>query len=200
MKTTARSFAFLAILSTTLFGADNFTDKETNYSFPEKITTELNGKNYNLEATGVATRKKFFVKIYSVASYLQKPPANASGNILAQILSDENAKELTIKWARNVEGSKIQEGYYEAFKKDLPAKEYKALEKEINNFVKTLISDVVKGEIQRIRWFPGGIIQVTTENKVKGQIESKDFAKALWNIWFGPNSVVEKERLTSAVK
>lgn len=200
MKNMSYLAAIMAFASTTLFAASQVTDPQTGFSFSDTITMENGGESYNLKATGVATRTKFFVKIYSIAHYLQDPPANDEGDIVAQIMNDANAKELTIQWARNVEGSKVQQGYYDAFKKNLSSADYKALEKEIKTFVNFLISNVAKGEKQHIRWFPGGIIQVTIEETVQGQIENPAFAAALWNVWFGPNSVVEKNRLTSLVK
>ena len=68
-----------------------------------------------MQATGVATRKKFFVKVYSVASYLQDG-ANPGGDVVQAIMQDQKAKQLTLKWVHEASPEKVQDGYRESFR------------------------------------------------------------------------------------
>src|SRR5579863_3757196 len=125
-----RSLLFFCLASVPLKAAE-ITDHSTGVSFPETVSFNFQGNQYNLAATGVATRKKFFVKVYSVASYLQKG-AFSGGDIIDSILNDQFAKQLTMKWTYNVDASKMQNGYLESFKSALSDSEFREIGNEIN--------------------------------------------------------------------
>ena len=173
------------------------TDEATGISFPSEVSFDYEGKTYDLDITGVSTRKKLILKVYSVAHYLQK---NAKGeDRIEKILSDVNAKQLTIKWARNVPLDKIHAGYDESFKNAIsnPTAEQ---QKNIDTFVSFFNQEANKGDTHVIRWIPGGIVEVEINGNKAGSITNIEFAKNLWNIWFGSKSVVNKDKLISDMK
>src|SRR5262245_16792902 len=98
---------------------DVITDRTTGVTFPAQVSFTHDGTTYRLQATGVAKRKKFFVKVYSVASYLQADAMQRGGDILAAILQNDTAKQLTMKWVRGVEAARVQDGYRESLKNAL---------------------------------------------------------------------------------
>lgn len=172
--------------------ADEVTDKSTGESFPTSVSFSADGKDYELDITGVATRKKLIIKVYSVAHYLQK---NATGSGLEAIMSDENAKQLTIKWVRNVPAEKIQEGYRESFRNaDIQA------DTNVDTYLSLFNHEAQKGDVHILRWIPGGKVEVEVNGKNVGTIEGAAFAKGLWSIWFGDKSVVKREALMSLLK
>ncbi|HEV8051692.1 MAG TPA: chalcone isomerase family protein [Parachlamydiaceae bacterium] len=179
-----------------LHADSQITDKETGTSFPTEISFNNQGKDYQLEATGVATRKKLFFKVYSVAHYLQKGVASGADKLQA-IMSDANAKQLTIKWVRDIEAAKIQEGYVESFKNAVSDQGNSQLQSDIKTYISWYGQDVVKGDEHIIRWIPGGIIEVQMKGKTVGTITNPEFAKGLWSIWFGSKSVVKRDNLIS---
>lgn len=164
------------------------TDKATGVSFPSEVSYSFDGNDYDLKATGVATRKKFFVKVYSVAHYLQD---GASAN---QILDDSTAKQLTIKSVYNASAKKVQNGYRDSFHKAFSDAEYAKNQKDIDKFV-SFFGDMKKGDEVVIRWIPGGNVETLINGKDVGTIQNKVFAKGLWNIWFGPKSIVNSKDL-----
>lgn len=173
------------------------TDETTGISFPSEVSFDYEGKTYDLDITGVSTRKKLIIKVYSVAHYLQKD-ANGEDKI-EKILSDENAKQLTIKWARNVPLEKIQSGYHESFKNAIQHPNAKQQE-NIDTFVAFFTQEANKGDEHVIRWIPKGIIELEINGNKAGTITDPEFAKGLWNIWFGTKSVVNKDKLMSDLK
>jgi Chalcone isomerase-like len=182
-----------------LYGVEDVRDNSTGESFPSEISFDDNGKSYKLEITGVATRKKFFVKVYSVAHYLQD--ANKAGaDKFAYILEDDKAKQLTIKWVHEASSGKIQDGYIESFKGTLSSEEYAALQSDINKYVQFFNQDARKGDEHVLRWLPGGDIEVIINGQKVGSITNSAFAKGLWSVWFGDKSVVNKNNLTSLLK
>jgi hypothetical protein len=180
-----------------LHAANEITDKATGEVFPLEVTFNYQGTDYQLNATGVATRKKLIIKVYSVVHYLQKQ-VFASKNRLQEIMSDANAKQLTIKWVREVPVAKVQEGYEDSFKTAIPEPAYSQLQSAIKTYIAYFNKDVVKGDEHVIRWIPGGIIEVQINGKTVGTINNSEFAKGLWNIWFGEKSVVNRDNLMSS--
>lgn len=186
------------LLSVGLYAQDNIVDNSTHETFPKEVSFESNGKQYQLQATGVATRKKLIVKVYSIASYLQK--GAGGGDILQAILSDDNAKQLTMKWVRDVGVDKVQEAYKESFHKVFSGQEYAALAGDINQFLQFFNENAHAGDEYILRWLPGGYVEVLINGKKVGSLTNKEFAKGLWNIWFGPKSVVNRNDLVSLEK
>lgn len=181
------------------FAESEVTDKATGESFPASVSFKSEGKDYQLEATGVSTRKKLIIKVYSVAHYLQKDATAGSDN-LQTILSDLNAKQLSIKWVRAVPEDKVQEGYSESFKTAIQDPAYTKAQTAIKTYLAFFDQDVKKGDEHIIRWIPGGTIEVLINGTTAGTIKDPEFAKGLWNIWFGTKSVVKQDALMSLMK
>lgn len=179
-----------------LYGADTVTDKLTGQSFPSSISIENNGKTYELEATGVATRKKLIIKVYSIASYLQK---NAAGGatVLDKILSDENAKQLTMRYVFNANVNQVQEAFESSFHRVFSDQEYAKQQATITKFLSFFNQPLNKGDECILRWFPGGVVEVLINGKKTGEITDAAFAKGLWQVWLGANSIVNRDDLVS---
>lgn len=190
----------VSCFSQKIFSAEEIVDKATGVTFPSTIAFDYEGKQYTLNATGVATRKKFFVKVYSVASYLQQPLANPSSDLFQAILQSENAKQLTIKWIHEASVEKIQDGYRESFKNVLSDAQNAQFQNDLNTFVKFFNQDAQKGDEHILRWLPGGYVEVVINGKKIGSLNSVEFAKALWGLWFGDKSVVDRNQLVSFLK
>jgi hypothetical protein len=173
------------------FAEETIVDKSTNISFPREVSFDFNGKHFQLEATGVATRKKFIVKVYSIASYLQK---GAAGDKLQAILSDDNAKQLTMKWARDATASQIQDAYKESFQKVFGS-QYAMVQNDIDSFIQLFNKGAVKGDEFVLRWIPGGDVEVLINGTKVGSMANPAFAKGLWLVWFGDKSPVDKNEL-----
>lgn len=177
-------FFFLCMLASFSLYAE-MTDKATGLTFPEHVTFNFEGKDYQLTATGVATRKKFMFKVYSVAHYLQE------GGQTKEILNDHFAKQLTIKWARNVPASKIQEGYQESLGDT---------QGDAGKFISFFNQDAKAGDEYILRWIPEGNLEVLINGSEVGMIKNGAFAKRVWEIWFGSKNIVDKNALMSFIK
>lgn len=189
----------LSFFSLCLFADSSVVDSATGEVFPSTVSFDFGGNHYDLQATGVATRKKFFVNIYSVAHYLQTG-AISNADKIEQILQDNLAKQLTMKWVRAVNADKVQEGFQESFKNSLLPTDFRRLQNEISQFLQFFSRDVKKGDEHVLRWIPGGHIQVLINGKTAGEITNKDFAVGLWDIWFGSKGAVDRNQLISLLK
>jgi len=169
------------------FCSAEVVDEATGESFPEQVSFDYKGKSYTLDATGVSTRKKLIFKVYSIASYLEK---GGSGDKFEQVMNPDLAKQLTMKWVRDVNAAKVQDG----FKSSLVSNQ--APISETGQFI-SFFGDVKKGDETVLRYIPGGIVEVLVNGATAGTIENQEFANALWLIWFGDGSVVKRDQLVS---
>ena len=97
-------------------------------------------------------------------------------------------------WVRNVDAKKVQDGYQESFR-TAAGDQYEALKGEIDKYVGFFSQGVRDRDEHVIRWLPGGTIEVYINGDLKGSIQNPDFAKAVWSIWFGSKSVVNRNDL-----
>lgn len=192
--------ASLSVLFCSLFvglnAQDTISDPATGESFPREVKIDYNGKQYDLAVTGVATRKKLFIKVYSIASYLQKGASKSKGDLQQAIMSDDNAKQVTMKWLRAVGPDKIQETYRESIHNAIPNAQGQ-VRNDIDKFLSFFNSGVNKGDTTVIKWLPGGYVEVDLNGNKVGSVVNKDLAAGLWNVWFGAKSPVNKEALLS---
>lgn len=175
-------------------------DPATTDSSQSTISIEQGGKTYKLQATGEATRKKFFIPVYVVTSYLQEGTTPKVGDKFEPFLTDGSAKQLTQKWVHAADTDQVKNGFLESFKNTLSPDEYIKLQTQISDFVQLFNQNVSKGDVYEYRWLPGGNVEVIANGKKLGSVANADFAKALWGIWFGSNSVVDRNQLVSQLK
>ena len=175
-------------------------DSATGQSFPDTVSVSVNGADQSLEATGVSTRKKFFVKVYSVAHYMQDPKRGQGNAVFDEILNSDKPKQLFLKWVRTASGKKVQDGYKESFDKVVDRGLRQSVQSDINTYVGYFGRGVKEGDTHVMNWLPDGTIEVYINGNQVGTLNNKDFAKALWSIWFGNKSVVNRNQLISRIR
>lgn len=181
--------------------SESIQEISTKKTFPKEISFENKGKTYTVQLTGTAVRKKFFVNVYTIAHYLENPPSNStSEEIFRIILSDNKAKQLTMHWTRDVSVQKVKDAFQESFHKVISEQEFASIQKEIDQFLGFYQQDVHSGNQHEIRWIPGGIIEVILNEESKGTITNPGFAKALWSIWLGPKSILNRDQLIALIQ
>lgn len=186
--------SIFCLIQLPLFSEEPIIDKATGELFPRKIQFMFEGKNYDLETTGVATRKRLIVKVYSIAHYLQ---IGAKGDKMEATLSDENAKQLTLKWVYGSSPEKIHEAFQDGFHRVFSSEQYLALQKEIDRFLSLFNQATKPGDQFILRWIPGGHLVVIINGKEMGTFKNSDLALGVWKIWFGKNSIVNVNDLLS---
>lgn len=187
-------FTAFTLILTSFLGAE-IVDQSTGASFPDQVTISYKDKEHILKATGVATRKKFFVRVYSIAHYMEDSNTLPSGtDKFTAVLNSPKIKQLISKWDRSVNQKRVVDAYRESFKKTLSSSEYSALQTDIDTYL-SYFGSVNKGDNYTLTWFPDGMLTVEINGEEKGVIQNPQFARALWGIWVGPKSVVSRNEL-----
>lgn len=205
MKLSIKSFickAFICIFSscfvaTIAHSEETISDKSTGLVFPREISFENAGNHYELEITGVATRKKLIIKVYSIASYLQKDTGNHIQDKFQRIMSETTVKQLNMKYTRDVSVPQVQEAYLESFKRVFSQQEYADMQDNISEFLQYFKRGIRKGDEFVLRWLPAGNLEVLVNDKILGNINNEAFVKGVWSIWFGKNSIIDRNDLVS---
>jgi hypothetical protein len=195
-----RTLALTILLCATVMLAsaqDKVTEPSTGKSFPATVKFTYNGTEYSLQLTGVAVRKKLVFKVYGMAHYLQEPVGINKQNAFPSILADGKAKQIIMDFARDVDAEKIRETYKESFKENSSAEDFAKLQPLIDQFLGAFAKGARENDQFVLRWLPGGIVVAIAQGEEKPAIHSELFARTLWTIWFGEDSVVDRDDLVA---
>lgn len=178
------------------------TEKEI---FPDNIIVEYNNEKLDLSLTGLAIRKKFFLKIYTMAHYLEQNSSTSFKNddIYSYILQHSGAKQISMIFLRPLTAKQIQDSLITGLKLNTNEDEYLQIQPNVDIFMRAIYEDVKENDEFIIRWYPDGTMVSLFQGKEISSIKDENFARALWSIWFGDYSVVNrglliKELLTSS--
>ncbi len=187
---------FLACLSLVHAGANSLEEKNDN-SFPKNVVIEYNDEKLDLVRTGQTIRKKFFLKIYSMAHYAQKKPDNSleKGDIFQYILQQYGAKQISMVFLRSLKAEQIQESLISGIKLNTNEEEYSKILLQIETFMRAIHEDVKENDEFILRWLPDGTIVSLFQGKEISSIKGENFARTLWSIWFSDYSVVDRDML-----
>jgi hypothetical protein len=184
------------LLSSTGICQQAVKEPSTEKLFPAEVKVGQPGKEITLKCTGVAVRKKFIFKVYGIAHYMEEPvKVNDPNKAFNAILTDGKAKQIVMDFARDVDITKIKEAYMDGVKEHATSAEFQQIQPMLNQFLGYFSKDVKENEKFILRWFPGGIISANTQGEEKSPIVNGTFARVLWSIWFGNDSIVDREKL-----
>lgn len=183
------------LLSCRATAQDMVKEPSTEKSFPSEIKITYDGQEHALKLTGLTVRKKFIIKVYGVAHYMEGPLPAGTKEAFQEILTDGKAKQLTMDFSRDVTVEQIQGAYRDGFKENATAEELKAIQPTIDKFLGYFTREVKENDQFILRWLPGGTIVPIIAGQEKPALVDKTFARILWTIWFGEDSIVDREKL-----
>lgn len=197
LRSLAVLVCILVISAPLLFAQESIKENSTGKMFPAIITVTHAGKTLPLTLTGTAVRKKIIVKVYAIAHYMQDPPAGKEADLYAAVLTDGKAKQLTMEFVREVGKDQIRGAYRDGFEENSTKDELKAIAPLVEQFLGCFTEDVKENDRFIVRWLPGGVVQVQVQGTEKPAITDATFARVLWSIWFGEDSIIDREDLVS---
>jgi hypothetical protein len=178
--------------------ADNsFSEKQDEKQFPHNIVIEYRNQQLDLFLTGLTIRRKFFLKIYSVAHYIEQQPdvAGSDDNIYKSILQNNSTKQISMIFLRNLSAEQIQKSLRAGIKLNSSEAEYLQILPQIEEFMQAINANVKKNDEFIIRWHPDGSVVSLFQGAQISSIRNVKFAETLWAIWFGNFSVVDRKDL-----
>ncbi len=163
--------------------------------FPEIIVIDQDNQSLSLSLTGLTIRKKFFLDIYSMAHYIEEIPVAASDDIYSEILQQPSTKQISMVFMRSLTAKQIQQSLMTGLKANCSEKQFQQIQTDIDVFMQAIYEDVDKNDNFVIRWYPDGTMVSLFQGRQISAIKNDVFARTLWSIWFGSESVVDRESL-----
>ena len=191
----------LAIVLVSVAQADNsVSETGAETQFPHNIVIEYNNEQLDLFMTGLTIRRKFFLKIYSMAHYIEQVP-NVSGsnisddNIYKSILQNNGIKQISMVFMRKLSAEQIQNSLRSGMQLNSSEADHLKILPQVEEFVQAIYVDVKKNDEFVIRWYPDGEVISLFQGTQISSIKNVKFAETLWAIWFGDYSVVDRKAL-----
>jgi hypothetical protein len=191
---------FLLLLASMSRSQETITEPSTEKSFPASVTFTLEGKEYALHATGTAVRKKLLFKVYGMVHYMQDPVPGPKETLFKEILTDGKAKQITMNFAREVTPKQITDAYRDGFKENATKEELASVQPVLEKFLGYFTQPVKENDLFTLRWVPGGKIVPIIQGKEHEALVNPTFARILWSIWFGPESIVDRDDLVAKLE
>lgn len=174
-------------------------EPSTEKSFPSSVTIKSGSTEYTLNLTGLSVRKKYFFKVYGIAHYMQDAGNMSKSDAFKACLSDGKAKQITMDFARDVDNKNIIDTYNESFKEMATKEELASVQSSLTQYLSYFDKEVKENQQYVLRWLPGGTVLATIQGEDKPAITNETFAKILWSIWLGPDSVVDRDDLVARI-
>ena len=167
----------------------------SNNNFSKNINFTYNNKQLDLSLTGETIRQKFFLDIYSMAHYVEQKPTILDNNIYNDILLSSGAKQISMIFLRDLSSDQIQKSLIEGIKLNSTQDEYLQIQPQVKEFMQAIYKDVEQNDSFIIRWLSDGTLVSVFKGKQVCAIKNVLFAKTLWSIWLGDQSIVNREAL-----
>ncbi|MGB2957619.1 MAG: chalcone isomerase family protein [Bacteroidota bacterium] len=188
---------FLIVLSAVSPAQDVVIEESTEKEFLREVTLSHDSTEYTLTATGTTVRKKFFFKVYGMVHYMEDPQSGSVEEVIQSVLTEEKAKQIVMDFSRDVGGHQIQDAYRDGFKENATEEELKTIQADVDSFVNYYSAEIKENDQLLLRWLPGGTVVAIIKGEEQPPITNPTFARVLWTIWFGPDSIVDPEELVS---
>ena len=140
-------------------------------------TAEVGGET--LQLNGMGLRKKAVIKVYVAGLYLPEKTSDAEA-----ILKADTARQTLMEFRFGVGADKMCEAWKDGLVANTasPSAALKGKFDQLCDFQ----ADMEKGDQMVYTYVPGQGTEVKVGGEVKGTIEGKDFADALFACWIGP--------------
>ena len=179
-----------------IFAAADEVDISGN-KYPVGIQSKVGDKDFKLTLTGVAQRKKVFIKVYTIGSYLEEGVAVHSA---AELAHKDCAKQMHLIMQREVDGESMANAFIEGIRLNYPEPKFADQCKSLLDFMKD--KSLKTGDHVWLTHVPsvGFICKMPGDKEVL--IKDVAFAYAIWDIYLGDKNIGDdvKAGLTSRLK
>lgn len=193
------AFGVISLSAMPVQAEGTFQDSASKVTFPSEVSFDVGGTKHTLKAIGSSTRTKFFVKVYSIANYVENPTGTTRNELYDQIMKGGIARQLTLQWLHDVDAAKVKDGFNESFHKITSPEEFAGLQGSIDKFLTVFDQDMKVNDKVVYRWLPDGSIEFERNDKKVAEVKNNQFAQVLWNMWLGPKSVVNRDQMFSLI-
>ena len=184
--------------------AEKIAEAATGVQFDAKKS--LDGRSYTLVGTGV--RKKFVVKVYAMALYVEDVEgkrafpslaSKAGGADKAKLTEGDRAQSFVmwgsfnkvglLHFVRDVGAEKIRGAFEDGLADELSDKAAADVREATQAFIKLFDRDVKNGDEIALHTSPDGKVDLTIAGQNKGSVQNTKLARAIWGVWLGAKPI-----------
>lgn len=159
--------------------------------FPNLLTIPFSEDTpHLLNKTGESARKAFIFPVYRIAHYTDAP--SGQGNILDQ----QSLKAVRMIFQREIGGQRIQKEVKKAIRERVSPQDWELIKDSAATYCQPYLNGKVnEGDLFSVIWYPDGWLISEFNGKEINRIRDPRFARALWSIWVGQQSLVNEHDL-----
>lgn len=174
-------------------------------------TKTADGKSFTL--VGVGLRKKFVVKVYAMALYVENVEGKRAFPSLATKAGGREKEKLTqgdraqsfliwgqfgklavLHFVRDVSAGQVRSAFEDGLAEELSDKASGDVREAAQGFLKMLDRDVKNGDELTLRSSPDGKLEVNLGGQAKGAVQNSKLVRALWGVWLGSKPISKELR------
>ena len=139
-----------------------------------------------LVLNGAGIRTKLMFKVYVGALYLSAKKTDATS-----ILTDTEAKRVSLHMLRNLSAEKLVHALDEGLEANNTANELATIEPQLKSFRQQMTSGgaVKEGDMLLLDYIPSKGTKASLNGKILGVTEGENFNRALLKVWLGDHPV-----------
>jgi hypothetical protein len=154
--------------------------------FPPAIEVPVAGQPVRLSLTGAAVRKKAWVSVYAIASYLQD---GVTAKTADQLAAANGVKVLVLVMERDVAGKDMADAIRAGIRLNHPADAFGPELARIGQLLQAM--KLEKGNRVTLTAAPGAGLRCQVAGKMDAAVGDPAFARAVWDIYLGRNNVAD---------
>ena len=155
--------------------------------YATSIESMIGDKPVKLALTGEAIRKKYFLTIYTIGSYVQEGVAVRTPEELA---AKDCPKQLLLIMDRDLKGKDMAEASEKAIRANYPAPQFAEEMKVMQDHFTR--QDIKENDRVWLTNVPGVGLRIKLEGKTEILIQNPQFSRAFWDIYLGRNNLGEE--------
>ncbi len=175
-----------AITATAGVAADPVPVKGTSVAYAPTIDVAVKDKAVRLDLTGVGVRTRVGFDVYAVARYVQEGTAVRTAE---DVVGADAVRMLHLVMLRTVEPAEFVGALRAAVARTYPADEFAAEFARVVGAVGDNAAE--KGDHVTLLSVPGEGVRIRLARKADVTVKSPAFARALWEVYLGPNPLNE---------
>ena len=159
-------------------------EKKTGTEYPDEIEIGDETGSMKLVATGVGLREKTFLKVdvYTIVSYVPAGSELGEDAALGVVMLDE-PKRLQLDLRRGFSREKLINAFIEGIHANYD--DTSAFEADMEAFQGYFTRDAEENDRIIFHYCPERGLTTELNGEKVGTIANKEFAQALWTVWFG---------------
>ncbi len=162
--------------------------------YPATVVRSFAGRDVRMRLTGAALRSKYFFNVYTIGSYLDE---NVKARTAEELAAVNAPRQLHLIMERDVDGKDMAEAFQSAIRMNYRAPAFDDELTKLSAYMKA--NPVKKGDQVFLTYVPNVGLHVNVVGRPEMMIPNVGFARAVWEIYLGPNNLGDaiKKGLTS---